>query len=191
MTGPDRGTAGAPPRRVELVAHSPQWALRAAAEAARIARAMGPCIVDIHHVGSTAIPGIRAKPVIDLLPVVTSLEALDDAAARLEALGYEWRGEYGIAGRRYCTLDDAAGTRQVQLHCFAAGHAEVERMLLFRDYLRAHPHEARAYEAEKERCRQLHAPDVEAYAEAKTPWIRACERRARSAALRDTGEGAA
>ena len=56
---------------------------------------------------------------------------------RLRAIGYEWRGEFGIAGRRYCTLDDAVtGQRLVQLHAFAAGHPEIDRMLLFRDYLR-------------------------------------------------------
>ena len=179
------GAGGAPPerRRVELVDHSATWAPRARDEAARIAGALRDTVVRIHHVGSTSIDGIRAKPILDLIPEVRSLEALDAAAARLGALGYTWRGEFGIAGRRYCTLDDpASGTRLVQLHCFAVGHPEIARMLLFRDYLRSHPDEARAYEAEKERCRRLHPDDTLAYADAKTAWIRACVARAMAAA---------
>jgi GrpB-like predicted nucleotidyltransferase (UPF0157 family) len=166
---------------VELVEHSSTWATRARAEARRLSEAMGPAGVIVHHVGSTAIDGIRAKPIVDLLPVATSLEVLDAAAPRLSALGYQWRGEFGIPGRRYCTLDDpATGRREVQLHCFAVGHPEIERMLVFRDFLRAHPAEARAYEAEKERCRLLHPDDTMSYAEAKTAWISACVARARA-----------
>jgi GrpB-like predicted nucleotidyltransferase (UPF0157 family) len=167
-------------RHVELVDHSAQWATHAHAEAARIAAALGPTLVAVHHVGSTAIPGIRAKPILDLVPEVTSLHALDRAAAQLTALGYLWQGEFGITGRRYCTLDDAAtGVRRLQLHCFATRHPELRRMLEFRDYLRAHPDEASSYEREKERLRSLHPDDTLAYAAAKTPWIRALELRIR------------
>lgn len=175
------------PRPVELVEPSADWGPRARAEASRVREALGAAGVMVHHVGSTAIGGIRAKPILDMLPTVTSLAMLNAAAPRLAALGYRWRGEFGIPGRRYCTLDDpATGRREVQLHCFAIGHPEIERMLLFRDYLRSHPGEARAYEAEKERCRLLHPDDTNAYAEAKTAWIRACEARARTE-MRRTG----
>jgi GrpB-like predicted nucleotidyltransferase (UPF0157 family) len=174
-------------RRVEFVEHSPEWASDARITAARITDALGSALVEIHHVGSTSIAGIRAKPIIDLLPVVADLGSLDAEAPRLRAIGYEWRGEFGIAGRRYCTLDDAVtGQRLVQLHAFAAGHLEIDRMLLFRDYLRSHPHEARAYEAEKERCRLLHPDDTMAYAEAKTAWINSCVGRARKAGVMQT-----
>jgi GrpB-like predicted nucleotidyltransferase (UPF0157 family) len=167
---------------VELVDPSPDWALRARDVGVRVAEALGRSAVTVHHVGSTAIDGIRAKPILDLLPVARSLEMLDAAAPRLIALGYRWWGEFGIPGRRYCTLDaPASGQREVQLHCFAVGHPEIERMLLFRDYLRSHSSEARAYEAEKERCRLLHPDDTMLYAEAKTAWIRACDGRARAA----------
>ncbi len=144
---------------------------------------IGRTLVAVHHVGSTAIPNIRAKPIIDLLAEVVSLDALDADAPHLRALGYHWRGEFGIAGRRYCTLDDpTTGVRHAQLHAFATGHPEIARMLLFRDYLRAHPDDARAYEAEKERLRKLHPDDTIAYATAKGPWIRALELRAQLSA---------
>jgi GrpB-like predicted nucleotidyltransferase (UPF0157 family) len=181
------GVKGGERRHVELVEHSPAWASEARASATRIAAVLGTTLVEIHHVGSTSIAGIRAKPIIDLLPVVTDLGSLDAAADGLRALGYQWRGEFGIAGRRYCTLDDpATGRRLVQLHAFAVAHPEIDRMLMFRNYLRTHPGEARAYEAEKERCRVLHPDDTMAYAEEKTVWINSCVARARGAGATET-----
>jgi GrpB-like predicted nucleotidyltransferase (UPF0157 family) len=159
---------------VELVPHSPDWADAARAESARLAGAFGGNLVAVHHVGSTAIPGIRAKPILDLMPELRSLAHLDAARAALEALGYAWRGEFDIPGRRYLTLDDpATARRRVQLHCFESAHPEVEWLLAFRDYLRAHPDKAREYEAEKLRARDLHPTNVRDYTAAKAPWIEA------------------
>jgi len=160
--------------KVELVPHSCQWAAAAAAESARIMSALGSNVVTVHHIGSTAISGICAKPVLDLLPEVVSLARLDQDQPRLQALGYEWWYEYGIANRRYCTLDDAkSGRRSVQLHCFQTGNPEIERHLAFRDYLRANPQKSKEYEAEKQRCRKLHPEDSHAYSVAKSDWIAA------------------
>lgn len=160
-----------PPIKVELVAHSPHWATSAAEEAARLRTALGDLLVAVHHVGSTSVPGLCAKPILDLLPVVRSVEILDERRDALERLGFRSWGEYGIAGRRYFTLDDAAGTRRVQLHCFEPNSDEIERHIAFRDYLRADPRAAREYEAEKLRCRDLHPDDSHAYSDAKSPWI--------------------
>lgn len=165
-----------PPFRVELVPHDPAWASAAAAEGERLASALGPVLVAVHHVGSTAVPGIAAKPVIDLMPVVADLGALDERRPHVEALGYQWWGELGLPGRRYCTLSDpATGRRLVQIHCYALGSPEVDRHLAFRDYLRHRPDVAGAYEREKERCRALHPEDSHAYSDCKGPWIAAVE----------------
>ena len=99
----------------------------------------------IHHIGSTAIPGIYAKPVIDMLAVVSDIAAVDSYAAAMEALGYEAMGEFGIPGRRYFRRDDANGVRTHQVHAFASGSRDVERHLAFRDFMRAHPDLAREY----------------------------------------------
>lgn len=168
-------TAGAP-IAVELVPHDPAWAAAAEAEAAAIRETLGAIVLAVHHIGSTAIPGICAKPILDLIPVVQSLETLDKRRRSMEALGYEWLGELGLPRRRYCRKDDpVTGRRLVQLHCYAAGDPEIGRHLAFRDRLRADPRLSRAYEREKWRCRSLHPSDSHAYSECKGGWIRAVE----------------
>ena len=129
-----------PPIKVELVPHSPAWALAAKEESFRLAQAFDGAVLDVHHIGSTAIPGIHAKPVIDLLPVVRSVTDLDAKQPVFLGLGYQYWGEYGIPGRRYCSFDDPlSGRRKFQLHCFEPESDQIERHLAFRDYLRANP----------------------------------------------------
>ena len=165
-----------PPIPVELVPHSPTWARRATEETARLKATLHEVLVAVHHIGSTSIPGIIAKPIVDLIPEVTSLEAIDAAKEQVVALGYEWWGEYGMAGRRYCTLGDpTSGKRTVQLHCFATGSSHITRHVAFRDFMRRHPDKAHVYEVEKIRARDLHPQDSQAYSLAKSAWIAAME----------------
>jgi GrpB-like predicted nucleotidyltransferase (UPF0157 family) len=164
------------PIRVELCPHDPAWAEAAQREAARLQGAAGPAIIVVHHIGSTAIPSIRAKPIRDLMPVVTSLADFDAVRPAIEALGYAWWGEYGIPGRRYCNLNDPiTGERKIHLHCFEEASPQVARHLAFRDYLRSRPNLARAYDAEKARCRDRHPLDSHAYTDCKSAWIRRIE----------------
>ena len=159
------------PKPVELVPYSAEWPVLAERELGWLVHALHGLVVAGHHIGSTAVPGLSAKPVVDLLLVVRGVAELDEREARVRRLGYRCRGENGIAGRRYYTLDDATGRRQFQVHCFAPESGEIERHLAFRDYLRTHPDTARNYEAEKRRCRELHPDDSNAYCEAKAGWI--------------------
>jgi len=84
---------------VWLEPHNPDWPRMADAEAARLKATLGDVLVAVHHMGSTSIPGIAAKPIVDLMPTVTSLVALEARRGDIEALGYLWRGEFGIPER--------------------------------------------------------------------------------------------
>ncbi len=164
---------------VELVPHSPHWAALAHDEAARLKNALGARLVIVHHIGSTAIPGIVAKPIVDLIPILADEASLDAAEGAITALGYDWLGEFGLPGRRYCRLNDPeTGKRKFQLHCYAEGAPEIARHLAFRDYLRAHPEKAKEYEAEKVRAAALHPDNVLDYNGAKNDWIKRTEREA-------------
>jgi GrpB-like predicted nucleotidyltransferase (UPF0157 family) len=157
---------------VELVPHSPDWAVMAAGESGRLKEALGQTLLRVENMGSTSIPGIMAKPIIDFIPIVTRLAALDASRGGIEALGYDYLGEFGIPTRRYCRLSDpVTGARKFQLHCFAEDSPEIARHLAFRDYLRAHPAIAKAYEAEKLRAASLHPDNVLLYNDAKNDWI--------------------
>lgn len=165
-----------PPFTVELSPHDPGWAAQAAQESGLLAAAIGSCLLNVHHIGSTAIPDIRAKPVLDLMPIVTDIAELDQRQPDIEGLGYAWWGEFGLPGRRYCTKTDSrTGRRLIHLHCYAAGSPEIARHLAFRDYLREHPAIARAYEREKVRCQGLHPDSSHAYGDCKGAWIKRIE----------------
>ena len=164
---------------MELVPHSPQWAEVARTESTRLKDALGDALLQVEHIGSTAIPGIIAKPIIDFIPVVSSLEALDVRQSLIESLGYDYLGEFGIPARRYCRLvDPRTGKRKFQLHCFAKDSPHIARHLAFRDYLRAHPEVATQYEVVKRRAAALHPDNTLLYSDAKGDWIKVTEQEA-------------
>ncbi len=128
--------------------------------------------LELHHIGSTSIPGIHAKPILDILGVVTSIEAFDTRRPELENLGFVWKGEYGIANRRYCVLyDESEKIGLIHLHVFAKAHIEVERHLIFRDYLRASPKAFCRYEELKRKLAITHADARTNYSEGKAELI--------------------
>ena len=164
--------------KVEVVPHDPRWRDAFAAEAGRVASALGENVVAVHHIGSTAIPDIHAKPVVDLLVEVRDLTEVDGRSPAMESLGYESLGEYGIHGRRYFRKDDREGVRTHNVHAFEAGSAEAERHLAFRDYMLAHPAEARRYSDLKRRLAKKHPQSFDAYMDGKDGFIKEVDRRA-------------
>jgi GrpB-like predicted nucleotidyltransferase (UPF0157 family) len=161
---------------VSLVDHDPNWARMANAHAETLA-VLGDLVLKIYHIGSTSIPGLVAKPIIDLLPVVTSLAALDEQLWKLERLGYRLYGEYGLPGRRFCTLP-GDNTRLVHLHFFEQGSDQIFHNLAFRDYIRSHPEAAGAYVAEKQRARALHPENSHGYTAEKSAFVQEMSKRA-------------
>ena len=165
-----------PPYSVRLVPHDPRWAELADRERNRLLDAAGNVFKTVDHVGSTSIPGIVAKPIVDLMAVALDMTSLEASRPAIEALGYAWHGEYGLEGRRFCTMTDAlTGQRKLHLHCYVEGDHSIRRHLAFRDYMRARPDEAQAYEAMKKGCAAKHADDSNAYTECKDSWIKRAE----------------
>ena len=148
----------------------------AAAETQRLKGVLGDVLVTVHHIGSTCIPGIMAKPIVDMIPIVTDVVALDAVSPHVTSLGYDYLGEFGLPGRRYCRKNDpVSGKRQFQLHCYGWSSPEIARHLAFRDYLRAHPAKAKEYEAKKIRAAALHPDNTLDYNAEKNDWIKATE----------------
>ncbi|MDA5557151.1 GrpB family protein [Shimia sp. MMG029] len=160
---------------VLVVEHDPAWAAGFAQEAEAIHAALGAEAIELHHIGSTSVPGLVAKPILDLLGEVADLAAVDAAAAQFEALGYEAMGELGIPGRRYFRKMDGAGQRSHHLHVFERGSAHVVRHLAFRGYLCAHPAVAADYGALKRALIAEGRGDWESYIDGKDAFVQRVE----------------
>jgi GrpB-like predicted nucleotidyltransferase (UPF0157 family)/RimJ/RimL family protein N-acetyltransferase len=165
-------------QRILLAYHDPRWREEFSRESTLVAGAMSDVLIGIHHIGSTAIPSLRAKPIIDILAVVTDVALLDAKRQQMEAFGYEAMGEFGIPGRRYFRKDDRNGARTHQIHAFRIGSPQIERHLAFRDFMRAHHDCAREYDALKRRLAELHSTDISAYTHGKDAFIKAIDAKA-------------
>ena len=140
---------------IVIADYDPAWVRRFEEERAMIYRACGrDAFVRIEHAGSTAVPGLAAKPIVDMMPGVRSLDAFMAHIPALEAMGYEYVPEYekpipelndpGMPFRRYFRKD-IDGERAFHMHTVEVGSDFWRDHLLFRNYLRVHPHEAQAY----------------------------------------------
>ncbi len=171
MTGPDRwrslGTQGA---HVDIAQYNPEWACVFEREAAIIMKACSAWISEVHHVGSTSVPRLAAKPILDIVPIADSPVECAESVSAMTELGYRYRGENGIPGRFY--FDKIVdGRTVVHAHMFPAGHPDVGKHLVIRDHLRSHPSAARDYEGLKRTLAAKHRDDRRAYSEAKAQFI--------------------
>ena len=167
------------PRQVRIVPHDPAWWEAFEAEAAALRSILGDEAVAIHHIGSTSVPNLHAKPTIDVLIESREIGNLDDLEAEMAGKGYEAWGEYGISARRFFTRD--RGTERLcNVHVFETGSPEVERHLAFRDYLARHPETARAYGDLKGSLAERFPAGMEAYMDGKDAFIKQVEREALS-----------
>lgn len=112
-----------------------------------------------HHIGSTAVPELMAKPCIDVLGVVAEIQSVRDQASRFESLGYEYRGEYGIPGRAYFAM----ARPRVHLHVFAEGHPQIDRHLEVVGRLQASPEAVRALNVLKRSLADKFSEDQSSY----------------------------
>ena len=159
---------GRTPGPVMLVASDPAWPARFAARSAAIRDVLGERVRVLEHVGSTSVPGLLAKPIIDIALGVDDPEDEPAYLPDLEGLGYDLRvREHG----HRCLRTGEPGD-EVNLHCYVPDSEEIVRYLAFRDRLRVSPADRDAYAALKHSLAPRDWPDVNAYADAKGPLIR-------------------
>ena len=163
---------------VVVVPHDVRWKEAFASESRLVARCLGENVVATHHIGSTSIPGILAKPIIDLLIEVADVHAVDSCNEAMELARYEPMGEFGISGRRYFRKDDANGVRSHQVHVFQSGDPELARHLTFRDFMLAHPEIAQEYSDLKRALALAHPEDIDAYIDGKDEFIKRVDEKA-------------
>lgn len=133
-------------KKFSIVPYSSQWSALFEFYKQKLSVIFGENLTALYHIGSTSVTGLSAKPVIDLMPTVFSMDAVDDLQSEFEKEGFQWRGEFGIFGRRYLTLDDGNGNRICHVHIFETSSLEVEKHLSFRDLLRRDSKKAQEYE---------------------------------------------
>lgn len=162
--------------RATVCAHDPQWTTRARAEREQLICLLAPWLVDgVEHVGSTAVPGLAAKPIIDLMASVTDLDtAVGQASGRLVADGWcyvppdldrrPWR-------RFFVKPDSSGQRREAHLQLVQAGHPRWNEQLRFRDALRRDDRLAQRYEDLKRRLAEQRGHDREAYTEGKAEFV--------------------
>jgi GrpB-like predicted nucleotidyltransferase (UPF0157 family) len=163
---------------IVVVPYDPVWPGMFQQEAVQIAAVFGDELLSMHHVGSTAVPGLAAKPIIDIMPLVRDIGKVDSFNEAMIGLGYEPRGEYGIPGRRFFVKRNTAGERTHHVHAHQPDNPEVARHLDFRDYLIAHPDVAAQYAQLKQELAEQFRHDRESYTNSKTPFIREVEQKA-------------
>lgn len=162
---------------IRIVDHDPTWPRRAQAELRRIADALGDVAVRAEHVGSTAVPGLAAKPILDLQLSVDALEPQERYVGPLERLGYLFVALPESPGYHFFARPPER-PRTHHLHVCAAGSAHERRHLAVRDFLRAHPEEAARYAALKRAVAARHPGDRLAYIAGKDDHVAALEARA-------------
>ncbi len=165
---------------VQIVPSDPAWPQRYQEERARVIEAAAPLLLAIEHIGSTAVPGLAAKPFIDIMAAVAQLSDGAAASAALAGLGYELR-ESGMRDRLFLRRRDPAQGLVFHLHIVEHASWPERNERLLRDYLLAHPEAARAYGALKRQLALAHAHDGLAYTKAKTGFIQSTVDAARDA----------
>ena len=166
---------------VVLADHDTRWTACFDVVSGSMAAGLEPFEIELHHVGSTAVPNIRAKPILDVLWIADEIEALDGLRHRMEEMDFVWKGENGIPGRRYCVrYNRERMVTYIHLHAFRRGHPAVEEHLLFRDYLRERPEKAQQYESLKRMLAEKFASDRKNYTDGKDALIKALIQEART-----------
>ena len=166
---------------VRIVDYDPQWPIQYEVEKDRIFGVIGHIVVAIEHIGSTAVPGLGAKPIIDIMIAVHHLTDAEKCIESLKSISYEYVPEFedSFPERRFFWKGPPKA-RKYHIHMVELTGDFWKRHLLFRDYLRSHPEVARKYHHLKKELAAKHGSDRDAYTDAKTSFIKSVEDKARS-----------
>ena len=163
-------------RIIEVVDYNPNWLNEFEKEKALILSQFSGEGVQVYsqpfnifHIGSTSVVGLSAKPIIDILLEVESLESLDLDSDKFAAIGYQVKGEYGIKGRRYFQRGETERTHHI--HAFLKGSDHAIRHLAFRDYLTAFPEIAKDYASIKKEGATRYSHSIDQYCEHKNDFV--------------------
>ena len=157
-------------RKIELVNYCDSWPIDYEVEVKSLKELIKGNFIRAFHIGSTAIVGMKAKPIIDILIEVEYLSKLDIEKENFEKKGYEVKGEYGIEGRRF--FQKRIDKRTHHVHMFEAGSIEIERHRLFVAFMNSHPNKAKEYQTLKENLCSLFDKDPKTYTEGKSNYIK-------------------
>ena len=155
---------------VKIEKYNPNWVQQFKKESKELENQLGSIVRYIYHIGSTAVPDLMAKPIIDIMLDVKSLTDLDNQSQKLEKIGYEVMGELGIKGRRYFRKGD--NNRTHQIHAFKSEDPNLIRHLAFRDYLIKHKSIADKYGELKRNITEGCNNDIEKYCDEKEPFVK-------------------
>jgi GrpB-like predicted nucleotidyltransferase (UPF0157 family) len=158
----------APIESVEVFAYDPSWADKFKSYAARLRPVLGELIVEIEHVGSTSVPGLTAKPIIDLDIIISSRVLLEKVITKLATINYVHEGNLGIPGREAFRWPE--GERH-HLYVCSVDTPNLHNHLMVRDYLREHPEAAFEYSQLKAQLALRHKDDIDSYSAAKSVFI--------------------
>ncbi len=167
------------PQHITVLDYNPEWPRKFEEEKEKITAILKDNCAAIYHIGSTSVPGLAAKPIIDILAAVKSLEKADEVSEEFSKIGYEWMGEFGIAGRRY--LRKGGDERTHQIHIFhMEDQKNIVRHLAFREYMRTHEKEREEYGKLKKELAKHFPYDIDGYCDGKEEFIQRMEAQALS-----------
>lgn len=154
---------------VEVLPYNEKWPEMFSLESENIKVALGGNCIKVHHIGSTSIPRLFAKPIIDILVEVKNIQETDLSAKNMEALGYESKGEQGIAFRRF--FQKSKGGKSYNVHVYQENDPEIDRYLKFRDWMRSHFDDAESYATLKQELAKKFPEDILGYCNGKDAFV--------------------
>lgn len=163
---------------IKILPYNPDWPSRFETEANAIKEALGDNCIEVHHIGSTSVPGLAAKPIIDMIPVVRDISLVDASTPNMIALGYKAKDEYGMLFRRYFKKDG------YNIHVYESGSGEIDRCIKFRDWMRNNTVDRDAYAALKQKLAEQFPNDILSYCTGKDEFVAAIDKKTGFSGLR-------